>query len=57
MHKPYCFVYIKVEKETLKIVNSEKIRGIYYDSRKDGQGFIRCFIRSVISFRKTAKFR
>ena len=29
MHKLYCFVYIEVEKETLKIVNSAKIRVIY----------------------------
>lgn len=49
MYKLRCFVHIEAKKETLKIVNSAKIRVIYYDSCKDAAGFISRFIRPAIS--------
>ena len=49
MYKTCCFVHTETKKETLKIVNSAKIRVIYYDSCEDGSGFISRLIRSAIS--------
>ena len=49
MYKPWCFVHIGTKKETLKIVNSAKIRVMYYDFCKEGSGFVSCFIRAAIS--------
>ena len=49
MYKICCFVHIETKKETLKIVNSAKIRVIYYESCKNESGFISRFIRPAIS--------